>query len=123
MKKTFKSYTLAIVGARSFNDKETFLEGILQVLEKWGRPSSFVSGGARGADTMGEKWARANNIPVTILKPEWKKYGKSAGIRRNTDIVALCDKVLGFPNKNGRGTQDTIRKAKKSMKECIVIFF
>jgi len=30
-------------------------------------PSKVISGGAPGADTMGEKWAIKNNIPVQIF--------------------------------------------------------
>lgn len=39
---------------------------------KHGMPELVVSGGAKGADTLGEQWARKHKIKVLILKPDWK---------------------------------------------------
>ena len=66
------------------------------------------------------RWARDNNIPLEEFIPDWKNKGKAAGVMRNTDIVNACDRVLAFPSRNGKGTQDTIKKASK--KQVITIF-
>lgn len=116
-----KGYTLAIVGARTFNDKTSFEGAMETYVAKNGFPSLVVSGGAMGADTLGENWAKANDIPTKIYKPDWSKFGKAAGILRNTDIVAACDKMVAFPSATGKGTQDSIRKAKEAGKEVAIV--
>ncbi len=114
-------YVLAIVGSRTLKDRAIFLEGIVQVLETWGMPGRVVSGGAAGADIMGEIWANDNNIPTTILRPDWRKYGKGAGLRRNHDIIRAADRVLAFPSPSGSGTQHSIGLARRGNKKlCIV---
>lgn len=42
-------------------------------------PLEIVSGGARGADRLGEKYAKENNYKVKKFIPDWEK-GRSAGI-------------------------------------------
>lgn len=121
VKREREAYTLAIVGARTFNNVEVFESVLNEYVQEHGLPAHFVSGGAEGADTLGERWAVANEIPVvTILKPDWKKHGKAAGIIRNTDIVNTCTHMIAFPSKTGKGTQDSIRKATKMGKEVLV---
>lgn len=116
-----KGIVLAIVGSRTFNDKTLFDETIEEFVVRYGIPAKVVSGGAPGADTMGEKWARRMKISVLVLKPNWRpkgKYNPRAGLERNTDIVNACTHMIAFPSKKGSGTQDSIRKARG--KPCIV---
>ena len=116
-------YCLAIVGSREMKLKSpVFQEGILQVIEQWGVPSSVVSGGARGADTIGEQWARDNNIPITVYKPDWKKHGRAAGMIRNADIIARATHILAFPSSTGSGTQDSIIRATRANKPVISLY-
>jgi hypothetical protein len=111
---------LAIVGSRNFTDIDKFNKCITEVVELWGKPDEVVSGGARGADTLGEKWAQANGIPTTIYKPDWTKYGKRAGIIRNIDIITRASHVIAFPSKSGKGTQHSIKLAKEQSKKLLV---
>lgn len=119
------SIRLAIVGSRDFNDFELFQRKIKQYLEEWGNPEigEVISGGAAGADTLGEKWAKMNHYPITIYYPRWGEYGRAAGPMRNTQIVARCTHLVAFPSKNGHGTQDSISKAKEAKKEVKVCWF
>lgn len=72
-----------------------------------------IHGGARGADTGGAQWGRANRIPVSEYKANWDVYGKSAGVRRNQQMIdeGKPDYVVAFPG--GRGTADMIRRAEQ----------
>ena len=49
--------------------------------------TEITSGGAKGIDTLAEKYADENNIPKLIIKPEYTKYEKSAPLQRNKIIV------------------------------------
>ena len=81
-----------------------------------------MSGGAKGADTLAENWAEEYGIPITIFRPDWKAYGKAAGPIRNTDIVNECTHMIAFPSVKGKGTQDSIKKAKENGK-LVEIFY
>ena len=72
---------------------------------------NIVSGGAKGADTLGEKFSKKYGLNIIIYKPNWNLHGKKAGILRNTDIVEKSTHMIAFPSKYGKGTQDSIRKA------------
>jgi hypothetical protein len=107
---------LAIIGARTFSSQSTFDAAMDAWIEQYGMPDRVVSGGAKGADTYGEQWARANDIPAEILRPDWRPggvYDPRAALNRNTDIIRACTHVLAFPSTSGSGTQDALRKAEE----------
>ena len=97
---------LIIAGGRDYDltpaDYER-LEGIPLVKE-------VVSGGAKGADTCGEKWARSKGIKVTQFPADWKKYGNNAGPIRNGEMARYVasfgpgGSCAVFPG--GRGTDN-----------------
>jgi hypothetical protein len=110
---------LAIVGSRTFADYFLLwktLQGIQDV-------SLVVSGGAQGADTLAERWAKNNNIPVKVFLPEWDVYGKSAGFIRNELIINEADMVLAFWDGVSKGTKHSIDLAEKAGKKCIITYF
>lgn len=108
---------LAIVGCRSYSDYETFKIIINNYIDEIGaKPDTIISGGAKGIDSMAEKYAKENNIPVNIFHADWDKYGKIAGILRNTDIIKSSTHVIALPSKKSVGTYDSINKAKKANK-------
>jgi len=85
-------------------------------------PQRVVTGGAGGADKLGQKWAETNKIPVTLFTPDWNRFGKAAGIIRNQDIVDAADVILAFPSHSGKGTQNSIARAKIAKKPVIEIW-
>lgn len=74
-----------------------------------------VSGGATGADWWAEKFATAMRIGRSIHIPDWRKYGTSAGPRRNSLIVDESEVLFAFftDKTKSRGTLDSITKAHK----------
>lgn len=110
---------LAIVGSRSFTDYTYFKECMKQFENS--EISYIISGGAVGADTLAEKYAAENNIPVKIFYPDYNLHGKKAPILRNTTIVENSDVVVAFWNGVSGGTRDSINKARK-LKKAVVIF-
>ncbi len=107
---------LAVVGSRSFEDQQmlnTVLDGFNFDL--------LISGGAKGADLMGENYAIQNGIETLIFKPDWERYGRSAGFIRNKDIISNCDTVVAFWDGQSKGTLSSINLAKQMKKELIII--
>lgn len=75
--------------------------------------TEIISGGARGADTLGEAYAKNNNITLTIMKAEWDKLGKSAGYRRNEQMARYGEAVIALWDGESRGTMHMIEIAKR----------
>lgn len=112
---------LGIVGYRGFTNYEKFSQLVDEYIEEIGTPEFIISGGAKGTDTMAEKYAQLHNIPTKIFKPDWDKHGKAAGIMRNTDIIQNSTHVIAFLSPKSIGTVDSINKAKKLNKVLKII--
>jgi hypothetical protein len=110
--------TIAIIGGRDFNNKQWLHHWMNHLLPV---TSKVVSGGAKGADKMGEEWAITNNIPTEIFYPDWDKYGKRAGFIRNQLIIEASDCVVAFWDGKSAGTKSSIEIARKLNKPCMVI--
>ncbi len=111
---------LAVVGSRGFNDYD-LLKSKLNAIHLRKPITCIVSGGAKGADSLGEKWAKENNIETLIFIPEWDKYGKKAGFLRNEDIIKNSDAVVAIWDEVSKGTAHSISLAKKYNKSCLVV--
>lgn len=119
--------SLAIVGSRSFTNYVLLKETINQFYPSPGDILEIVSGGAKGADSLAERYARENNIRMIRLRPKWRNdqgiYNPRAGFDRNKHIVSRASHVVAFWDKNSRGTLDSINYAKKLGKRLDVIEF
>ncbi|MBO5745507.1 MAG: DUF2493 domain-containing protein [Clostridia bacterium] len=77
----------------------------------------IISGGASGADAIGEKYAERNGFEVERYPAEWNKYGRSAGPKRNEQMASVCDFVICFWDGKSKGTKSMIRYANKYGKQ------
>ena len=73
----------------------------------------LVSGGAKDIDSCARKYAVANHIPITEFLPEYDKYGKTAPLKRNIEIIMHSDFVLAIWDGKSRGTKHVIDNCKK----------
>lgn len=114
---------LAIVGSRSWSNAALLKRTLDQYAEVHGveHHITVISGGAAGADSMGEAWARKNGYPVEVIRPDWERYGRSAGFKRNEDIIREADIVFAFWDGSSKGTLDSINKARRLGIEVRVI--
>jgi len=108
-----KKVKLAIVGGRDFSNKELFIKSIQELPFKL---EMIISGGAKGADAFAQEYALENNIHYVEFLPDWGKYGKSAGPKRNKLIVNECEYLIAFWDGSSRGTKSSIIIAKNSDK-------
>lgn len=81
----------------------------------------IVSGGARGADILAERFADENKIKKIIFRPNYIKYGRLAPLVRNERIVDYADKVIAFWNGKSRGTKHAINYAEKTGKHVNIV--
>lgn len=75
--------------------------------------TELVSGGARGVDELGERWAAANGIPVKKFIPDWR-LGRGAGQIRNKEMAEYADILIAIWDGESRGTKGMIDYAKKA---------
>ena len=113
---------LAVVGSRNFNDYE-LLKSKLDAIHKRKPITLIISGGAKGADSLSERWAKENNIETLIFLPDWDKYGKRAGFLRNEDIIKNSDSVVACWDGESKGTKHSIDLSTKYNKPCLIIKF
>lgn len=111
---------IAIIGSRGFNNY-TLLQSTLEKYKD--KITVVVSGGARGADTLGEQWAKENDKDTDIYLPDWDKHGKGAGFIRNTKIVKNSDGVIAFWDGKSRGTQHSFELCEKFNKPIKIVKF
>ncbi len=110
---------VAIIGSRDFKNKN-LLDEKMKEINKDNTISLIVSGGAKGADTMGVQWANKNNIETKVFYPDFKKH-KRAYHFRNRQIVMESDLIVAFWNGHSTGTKYTINFAKTLEKNIIVV--
>lgn len=108
---------ILISGSRKLTDNKTYaeLENLLHTLQ----PTHILHGGAKGVDTLADRYATENQLPKTVIKPDYASRGRHAPLIRNTELVALADKVIcvyAADRIRKGGTGDTYRKATKSGK-------
>ena len=113
---------LAIVGCRIFNDYHLLQQSICKKFTI-SHIDCIVSGGAKGADTLAENFAKKYDIPTKIFFPEWDKYKRLASYIRNEQIIKYADEVIAFWDGKSRGTKSSIDLAKRECKPMYIIYF
>lgn len=96
-----------IAGSRAFDDFNALL-GFLSVMSPEWDIEEVVSGGARGADALGEQFAKLYNIPVKKFPADWDTYGKGAGFIRNSEMAKYADGLIAFWDGVSPGTKHMI---------------
>ncbi len=72
-----------------------------------------LSGGCRGADMLGERFAREMNLKIERFSAQWDLYGRYAGLRRNNEMAQMGDYIICFWDGKSRGTKHMIETARK----------
>lgn len=85
--------------------------------------TEIVSGGARGADAIGEQYGFDCEIPVKVFPADWDKHGKAAGHIRNAEMAVYSDALVAFWDGKSRGTKNMIETAAKKGLYVKVFFY
>lgn len=113
---------LLITGSRDWTDEVEIMSAIASVAippESW----TLVSGACpTGADAIAEGFAEGLGLTVERHPADWNAYGKSAGFRRNAEMVELGAEVcLAFIRNGSKGATHTANMAEKAGIETIRI--
>ena len=113
-----------VAGTRYFNSP-TIMQVTLDHLLSGHQPDEveIVSGRARGADRMGEAYARSRGYAVKLFPADWEKHGKSAGYKRNTQMAEYADALVAYWDNESRGTLHMINIARDLGLQTEVILY
>lgn len=109
---------ILICGSRNWSDRPT----VRKVLRQIKHPCEIIHGNAQGADKIGAEIAAALDFSVTAVFPDWERYGKSAGLKRNIAMLEMKPEiVIAFWDGKSRGTQHTITQARQQGIPVLVV--
>lgn len=101
-----------IAGGREFSDYDKLCVSCDKILSNQ-TEIEIVSGTARGADKLGEKYANERGYPIKQFPADWNLFGKSAGYKRNAQMADYADALIVFWDGKSKGTKHMIDLAKK----------
>lgn len=106
---------IIVAGSREFTDYGTAKEKLDGIVPKYSN-TEIVCGGCRGADRLGERYAREHGIPVVYFPADWDRHGRAAGPIRNREMAEYAGSdahgvLVAFWNGHSRGTADMITTA------------
>lgn len=110
-------YKVVVAGSRSFNDYDLLKRKMdFYLSDRIDRDREFfnieiVSGTARGADSLGERYARERGFALKEFPANWNLYGKRAGMIRNKEMRDYADAVVVFWDGKSRGSKNMIELA------------
>ena len=113
------SKTAIVCGSRDWNDR-TKIQVMMEKLKYEGY-KTIIEGEARGADTMARQEALKLGMHVVAMPAKWQLYGKSAGMKRNQEMLdKKPDLVLAF-DMGTPGTANMIAIAKQANVQVVRI--
>lgn len=110
-----KEFKVIIAGSRSFNGFDLLCKTMDHMLSKkisGGYTIKVISGTAKGADKLGEKYASLRGYEVISMPADWETYGKRAGYLRNEEMSNIADALVAFYDGSSPGTKHMIDIAK-----------
>ena len=112
---TLPTFKVIIAGGRDFSDYALLCEKCDCILSQKRKSHSvvIVSGTARGADSLGERYANERGYPIQRFRPDWKAAGRAAGFVRNAQMADAADALIAFWDGQSKGTENMIGIARK----------
>ena len=93
--------------------------------------TEVVSGGAGGVDSLGERWAEVNGIPLNRKPADWNRYAEAsartgrsnpAGMIRNREMAEYCDAAVIIWDGVSPGTKNMIAEMARFRNKPCQIF-
>jgi hypothetical protein len=104
---------IIVAGGREFKDYELLCEKLDHYLQNLNKDKiTIVSGAARGADSLGERYARERGYKIERHPADWNgPHKKRAGLVRNEDMAKVSQALVAFHDGVSTGTAHMIKTA------------
>lgn len=114
-----------VAGSRNFNNYNFLKEKLDHIFNNVLKIKdiTIISGHARGADQLGERYAKERKLKCEVYPADWDKHGKAAGYIRNEKMAKVGDILVAFWDGESRGTKHMIRTMKDLGKKVIIVFY
>lgn len=106
-------YKVIVAGGRQFSNYELLKQSLNHALKEKLPNVEIVCGKARGADTLGEQYAKELGLPVKYFPADWNTHGRAAGYRRNKEMAIYSDACVVFWDGISKGSKHMIDLAKE----------
>lgn len=107
------AHKVIVAGSRSITDYKSVKRIIecspLEMIE-------VVSGTAKGVDSLGERYAQDNELPIQRFPADWDQYGKGAGHIRNGEMAKYATALLSIWDGESPGTANMVEQMKRLKK-------
>ena len=114
---------LIIAGGRTFTNYQKLKQTCDEFLQDQ-KNIEIVSGAYyRGADKLGEQYAKERGYKLTQFPADWNKYGRAAGPKRNEQMANYADTLVAFWDGESKGTLNMIKLANQNKLSVTVINF
>lgn len=101
-----------IAGGREFNNYALLKEKCDYYLSGQ-KKIEIVSGGAKGADKLGEQYAKEKGYAIKLFPAQWEQLGKRAGPVRNELMAIYAEALIAFWDGESAGTFNMIKLAER----------
>lgn len=109
-----KKNRVIIAGSRDFNDWSLLKTKVsYYTFEMNPDDTEIVSGGCRGADKLGERYANEYKLSCNVIGADWGNFITSAGPIRNQAMAKYASHLIAFWDGKSKGTKNMIELAKK----------
>jgi SLOG family YspA-like protein len=109
---------LIIAGSRTFTDYQLPCQTLAP--ERL-RITQVITGGARGTDQLGYRWAWKHALPHQLFRADWERFGKSAGVRRNYQMAQAGDVLVCFWDGVSKGSAHMVQCMRQLGKPVVVV--
>ena len=116
---------IIIAGSRNFTDYDKLEKEVLELVHTGFDNPIIISGTARGADQLGERFADNHGLQLVRMPADWEAYGKRAGYIRNARMADYASEgdgmLIAFWDGESSGTKNMIELAEKKGLEVNII--
>lgn len=106
-------FRVIIAGGRDFNNYPGLSTAMDKLLKNINDDIEIVCGMAKGADRLGEQYAKENGYSVIYMPADWDTDGKAAGYKRNIRMAEYANALVAFWDGQSSGTKHMIETAQK----------
>ena len=115
---------IIVAGSRDFDNYDLLKQKLDFYCQRYSpNQIEIVSGAARGADRLGEKYAQDSQLFLKQFPADWDKHGQSAGYRRNQEMAEYATHAVVFWDGKSKGSEHMINLAKEQGLNLRVVRF